>query len=168
VLLPSMMNFSQLMEKVGVQSMTLYDGKGKDNLNPFRPWRKGEEDNIQDSIKYYYQMFVNIATKDRPSLDKQKLIDVYGANVYPATIAKELGYIDETNASYHHTLELLAEKIGITDHYYQVIELDRRSWLNELFNSEAQLFSGKVTHHLALPAEMSPELSNQYLYLYRP
>ena len=41
VLLPSIMNFSQLMEKIGVQSLTLYDGKGKDNLNPFRPWREG-------------------------------------------------------------------------------------------------------------------------------
>lgn len=168
VLLPSVMNFSQLMEKIGVQSITLYDGKGKDNLNPFRPWRKGEEENIQESINYYYKMFVNIATESRPTLDKSKLIDVYGANVYPAAIAKEYGFIDENNASYSKTLKLLAEKIGILDNYYQVIELDHKGWTTELFDSKLQLLSGKVTHHLALPDEISSELSNQYLYLYRP
>lgn len=168
VLLPSIMNFSQLMEKIGVQSITLYDGKGKDNLNPFRPWRKGEEENIQESINYYYKMFVNIATASRPALDKNKLIEEYGANVYPAEIAKEYGYIDESKASYNSTLELLAEKIGIVDGYYQVVELDHKSWTSELFDNHLQLLSGKVTHQLALPPEMSAELSNHYLYLYRP
>lgn len=168
VLLPTMMNFSQLMEKFGVQSLTLYDGKGKDNLNPFRPWREGEQDNIQDTINHYYEMFVNIATKARPALDKQKLINDYGANVFPAEIAKEHGYIDEANASYQSTLELLAKKIGIED-YYQVVELQHQNWVADIFTSETQaLLSGKVTHHLDLPAEMTPELSNQYLYLYRP
>lgn len=168
VLLPSIMNFSQLMEKIGVQSVTLYDGKGKDNLNPFRPWRKGEDENIQSSINYYYEMFVNVVTASRPALDKTKLIDDYGANVYPAEIAKQHGYIDEANSTYNQTLQLLAEKIGITDNYYQVLELEHKNWFSELFDSKFQLLSGKVTHHLSLTPEMSPELSNQYLFLYRP
>jgi hypothetical protein len=113
-------------------------------------------------------MFVNIATISRPSLDKTKLIEEYGANVYPAEIARDLGYIDESNATYNQTLQLLAEKIGITDNYYQVIELDHKNWLSELFTGQFQLLSGKVTHHLSLTPEMSPELSNQYLFLYRP
>lgn len=168
VLLPTIMNVSQLMEKIGVQSITLYDGKGKDNLNPFRPWRKGEEENIQDSINYYYQMFVDIVTESRPSLEKKKLIEDYGANIFPAGIAKKYGFIDENDVTYNSTLELLAKKIGIRDGYYQVIELEHKSWAADLLNSQSQFFSGKVTHHLALPAEMSPELSNQFLFLYRP
>ncbi len=168
VLLPSIMNFSQLMEKIGVQSLTLYDGKGKDNLNPFRPWREGEEKNIQDSISYYYAMFVNVATANRPSLNKEKLVEEYGANIYPAAIAKDKGYIDEANYTYNQTLKLLTEKIGVTDSNYQVLELDNKNWFAELFKSELSLFSGKVTHQIALTPELSPELSNQYLYLYRP
>lgn len=168
VILPSMMNVSQLMEKIGVQSMTLYDGKGKDNLNPFRPWRKGEEANIQECINYYYQMFVGIVTKDRPGLDKTKLIDEYGANIYPAAVAKQLGYIDESGYTLNQTLRLLTEKIGITDNYYQVVELDNKNWFSELFRSQLSLFSGKVTHQISLSPEIPSELSNQYLFLYRP
>ena len=168
VLLPSIMNFSQLMEKVGVQSLTLYDGKGKDNLNPFRPWRKGEEDNIQDSISYFYDMFVNIVTAARPGLDKTKLVEEYGANIYPATIAKEHGYIDETNYTQNQVLKMLVEKAGINEDNYQVVELDSKSWVSELFKSQFNLLSGKVTHQIALTPDLPGELSNQYLYLYRP
>jgi protease-4 len=168
VLLPSIMNFSQLMEKVGVQSLTLYDGKGKDNLNPLRPWRKGEEDNIKLCIDHFYEMFVNIVTQHRPGLDKTKLVEEYGANIYPAEIAKQLGYIDEANSTRNVVLKQLVEKIGITDDFYQVVTLDNRSWLTELFQGKFALLSGKVTHQIALSPEHSSELSNQYLYLYRP
>lgn len=168
VLMPSIMNFSQLMEKVGVQSISLYDGKGKDNLNPFRPWKPGEEDNMKDLISYYYKMFVHVATADRPGLSKEKLIEEYGANVYPAEIAQQKGYIDEANFSLNQTLKLLTEKIGVTDDHYQVVELDNKNWFAELFRSQLSLFSGKMTHQIALTPDLSPELSNQYLYLYRP
>lgn len=168
VIIPSIMNFSQLMEKIGVQSIALYDGKGKDNLNPFRPWRKGEEDNIQNSVNYYYQMFVNIVTAKRPGLDKTKLVEEYGANIFPAEIAKQQGYIDETNATLSQTLRLLAENIGIKDNFYQVVELESKNWVSELFNSQFNLLSGKISHQISIPTELPPELSGQYLYLYRP
>ena len=167
VLLPSLMNFSQLMEKIGVQSLTLYDGKGKDSLNPFRPWKKGEETNIQESIDYYYKMFVHVVTANRPGLDKEKLVEKYGADVYPAEIAKQYGYIDESDYTLNQTLKLLAEKIHAENGEYQVIKLDNNNWLSQLLGSQA-LLSGKITHHLAFSPELPSELSNQFLYLYRP
>lgn len=166
VLLPSAMNFSQLMEKIGIQSLTLYDGKGKDNLNPFRPWRKGEEDNLQHAINYYYKIFVNLITTRRPNLDATKLVDDYGANVFPAQQAKEYGYIDENGYDLSQTLKLLAEKIGIQDDYYQVIELETKNWVSELFTNQFGLLKGEVTHHIELDVPFA--LSNQFLYLYRP
>lgn len=167
VILSSSLNFSQLMEKIGVQSLTLYEGKGKDNLNPLRPWRKGEEDNIKAAIDYYYGMFVNVVAGNRPNLDKEKLIDVYGANVYPAAVAKEYGYIDEVGVSYNHALKQLAEKIGIEDSYYQVMELKSTNWISELFKGEFGLLHGRVTHQLELSPESNPKLQNQFLYLYK-
>lgn len=168
VITPPILNVAQLLEKIGVQSLTLYEGKGKDNLNPFRTWKKGEEDNIKASIDYYYTMFVNVVTSARPGLDKIKLVDDYGANVYPAAIAKEHGYIDEANATQQEVLKLLVEKAGIADEHYQVIELENKNWLSELFRSQFGLLSGKLSVQLELTPEMAPGLSNQYLYLYRP
>lgn len=167
VILSSILNFSKLMEKVGVESLTLYDGKGKDNLNPLRPWVKGEEDNIKDAIDYYYKMFVHIVTSNRPKLDKTKLVDVYGANIYPAAQAQEFGYIDESNASLSDTIKLLAEKIDIKDDYYQLISLDNKSWLSQLLKSKFNLLSGQITHQIELTPDMHPNLMGKYLYMYK-
>lgn len=167
VILSSALNFSQLMEKVGVQSMTLYDGKGKDNLNPLRPWVKGEQDNIQDAINYYYGMFVDIVTSNRPHLSKEKLVNVYGANIYPAALAKEYGYIDEHNYTLQKTLKELANDVGIHDDNYQFIELTSSSWITELLNGKFNLLHGHVTHQIDLNTGFSPDLQNKFLYLYR-
>lgn len=168
VISPSFFNVSQLLDKVGVQSLTLSDGKGKDDLNPLRPWRKGEEDNIKAIIANFYDMFIEIITTNRPELNKAKLIDDYGANIFVATKAKEYGYIDESGYSLNQTLNELAKKIGIEDDYYQVVELESRSWITELFKSEWGLLKGRITHQVALTPDTDPKLLNQYLYLYRP
>jgi len=174
VIIPSILNFYQLLEKIGVQSITLYEGKGKDDLNPMRPWRKGEEDNIKDAIAYYYGSFVDIVAANRPLLDKTKLINDYGANVYPAALAQEYGYIDEANANLDLTLKMLAEKIEVKDDDYQFIVLESKSWLSEIFggvngiNGSFDLLKGKITHQVILTPDTHPQLMNQYLYLYKP
>ena len=44
VLFPSFMNFSKLLDTVGVQSLTISSCKGKDDMNPLRPWKEGGKD----------------------------------------------------------------------------------------------------------------------------
>lgn len=168
VIMPGVFNFSKLMDKIGVESLTLYDGKGKDNLDPFRPWNPGEEENVKASITYFYNLFVDIVTSNRPTLDKTKLITEYGANIYPAFIAKEHGYIDESGASLSQVIKELAKAIGIEDNYYQVLQFHSKSWTSYFFSSNLELLSGKITHQIRLPPEMDEKLMNQYLYLYRP
>lgn len=168
VITPPFLNFSQLIDKLGIQSMTLYEGKGKDNLNPLRPWHKGDEDNIKDAIVYYYNTFVDIVTSNRPNMSKEKLVKDYGANVYPAAIAKELGYIDEAGYNYGQALKMLTEHLEIKDDKYQVVEMQSTNWLAELFRSELNLFKGRITHQVILTPEMEPKLQNQFLYLYHP
>ncbi|MBA3816399.1 MAG: S49 family peptidase [Parachlamydiaceae bacterium] len=168
VVSPPFMNFSQLLDKIGVQSETLFEGKGKDNMNPFRPWRKDEDENLKEVINYYYNSFVDLVVANRPKLSREKLVDVYGANIYPAALAKEYGYIDENGHSYGDTLKLLAKEIGVEDDEYQVIELQSTNWFSELFRSEMNLFKGKVIHQVSFSPETDPKLQNQFLYLYRP
>lgn len=167
VLSPSFMNFSQLMEKVGVQSLTLSAGKGKDDMNPLRPWKPGEQDALQSIIAYYYQEFVNIVVAGRPGVNKEKLINDYGAKIFPAKVAQEYGFIDDSGYSVSQTLKLLVQQAGITDDNYAVIRLQSNNWLSTLFNSHFGLLTGKITHKVSLSPELEPELMNQFLYLHR-
>lgn len=170
VIIPSAMNFSKLLQNYGVESLTLYAGKGKDELNPFRPWKEDEGKNYQNVIDAFYKNFVDIVTTNRPAISKEKLIEEYGAKVFPSSEAKQLGYIDESNYSYNQTLALLAENLGFAADEYQVIELVEQNWLASLFKAQehSPLFTGKMHHSLDLPLEMDSKLVNKFLYLYRP
>lgn len=168
VLSPPFMNFSKLMDKVGIESLTLTAGKGKDEMNPLRPWVPGEQDNFQTLVSYYYNLFVDIMTTNRP-INKEKLVQEYGARLFDAPTALEHGYIDASGYSLNDTLKELLKQLAIKDDAYQVIEMKSKSWWSELFTSEMNLLlNGKITHEVKLPLEFDAKLSNQFLYLYRP
>lgn len=168
VIAPSTLNVSQLLEKIGVQSLTLYAGKGKDDLNPLRPWKPGEEDNYKNLIDHYYNDFVNIMVEGRPNLDKTKLIKDYGAKIFPAPQGKELGYIDESGINLSKAITQLAGKMGIEDDHYRVVEMSKQTWYNELFKTKLNLLQGTIKHEIKLTGELDPKLHNQFLYLFKP
>jgi protease-4 len=170
VVLGPTFNFSQLMEKVGVQSLTLTEGKDKDFLNPFRPWKSDEAAPVKPIVASLYHQFVDIVTAARPRLDKQKLIEVYGAHIFISGTAAELGYIDVADSNYDTALIDLKNQAGIGEKQpYQVIKLSRsRPFLSELTGSGMSLLKGQITHTISLSPEYSPELSGKFLYLYSP
>lgn len=168
VVSPTIFNMNELINKVGIHSLTLYAGKGKEDLNPFRPWREGEQENYQSLINFYYNQFLELVTSNRPKINLQTLVDQYGAAVFPAPIAKEHGYIDETGSTINEVIKELAQQIGIEDDQYQVIQLEKKSWYTELFGAESSLLKGNIKHTLETAPEFNPKLMNQFLYLYRP
>jgi signal peptide peptidase SppA len=168
VLLPSAINIYQMLEKIGVSSLTLYAGKGKDDLNPLRPWKPDEAVHFQGIIDGYYKQFVDIVTKNRPRIDADKLVSEYGAQVFLANEAQKLGFIDESNASYRKALADLASVSQLEEGKYQVISLEKKTWFNALFDGESALFTGTVKHRILLSNELDAQLMNQFLYLYNP
>lgn len=166
VIAPSFLNLTQLMEKIGVQSLTLYAGKGKDDLNPLRPWKPGEEKPLQDIIDFYYNMFLDIVTSNRTRLKKETLVADLGAHVYPAEKATEYGYIDAHGLSRNEALKLLLQKMGIENDKYQVVELTSKTWFNTLFKSKTSLLSGKIQHEFNIAPNLHKDLQGKFLYLY--
>lgn len=156
-------NVSNLMEKIGVESLTLYAGKGKDDLNPFRPWKPGEDENYKAIIDYYYSSFVNLILSSRPKLNRDLLVDKIGANIFPAAQALELGLIDSADASRDSTLKKLLARIGIEDEYYQVVQMDSSNWFQQLFRSESPLINGTIKHQIGWGQEMPAALKSQPL-----
>lgn len=169
VIAPTFMNLTKLLEKIGVETLTLSAGKDKDALNPLRPWKPGEEDNYRQIIDYYYDHFVNIVTTNRPEITKDKLIKDYGAKIFPAPEAKEFGFIDASGITIAETLKELLKKADITTDHYQVIRLESKGWWKSLFSSKASvLFTGKIQHQISFSPQIDVFLSNQFLYLYHP
>ncbi len=168
VLSPAFFNFTGLMEKLGVGAKVLSVGKGKDDMNPFRPWKEGESDSYKQIIDFYYNQFVDIVVEGRPDIKRARLVNEYGAHVFPAPKAQEFGFIDGSGYSYEQTVELLAKEIGIEDDYYQVVQMKRKIDLSDFFNTGTMLFNGKVQHQIDLAPYFDHHLMNKFLYLYMP
>lgn len=167
VITSAFLNVSKTMDKFGVESLTLYAGKGKDDLNPLRPWKEGESNNFKEIIDATYANFVDIVTTHRKAISKEKLVQELGANVYIADKAKELGYIDGVVSGRDEALKIVLAKLSIEDDFYQVVRLDSTNWINQLFKSESPLLTGRIRHDL-FAEEIPLRLKNQPLYLYRP
>lgn len=166
VIISTAFNVTNLLDNYGIKTLTLYEGKGKDELNPFRPWKPEEQVGIQDIIKYYYQRFVGLVVQHRPRMDKEKLVQVYGAHIFPAEIAKEHGYVDKADGSRDEALKDLALKAGI-DADYQVVRLEKKNWITDFLSTESSLKEGTIKHQLQLDT-LDPSLSGKFLYMYQP
>lgn len=167
VISPPFLNVVDLMNKVGVSALTLSQGKGKDELNPLRTWGKDEDKQVQEIIQHYYADFVNLITTYRPKISKENLIEVYGAHVFPAGQAAEIGFIDGAGFNRHQVLEKLLAKLDIDDDYYQVVQLESTSWFAQLFKSESPIFTGKIKHEFPIYGNVPDYLEGKLLFLYR-
>lgn len=168
VIAPAFLNFSKTLDKLGVETLTLTAGKGKDAMNPLRPWKPGEENEYKSLVDYYYQSFVDLVTSNRPTIDKTKLVQDYGAQVFSAPQALERGFIDVTGVSLSDTIKALLDKVGIEGNHYQVVKLDHKDWWTSLFGGESALFKGVIKHQVQLSPDQDFALQNKFLYLYRP
>lgn len=167
VIAPTFVNVTKTLEKLGVETLTISAGKGKDALNPLRPWKPDEEKDYKNLIEYYYQHFLNIVTTNRPKITREKLVEDYGAHLFPAPEAVEHGFIDETVVSIADAIRELTQKAGIEQNY-QVIRLTNRNWWSDMFSVQSPLLTGKIKHQFDLTPRLEPALQNQYLYMYQP
>ncbi len=166
---PPFINVAEALEKLGVNSLTLFAGKGKDELNPLRPWKEGEQDTYQKLINFYYTRFTEIVSKKRPELTAERLVQVYGATVFPAPEAKEIGFIDAFGHFRSDVLTELATAAGIpADEKYQVITYETKGWFEKLIKEESFWRTGKVQHELLLPSSLTMEGRGHFQYLYSP
>lgn len=168
VLMGPNFNVAGLMEKYGVKQLTITRGKDKDMLSPYREWKPGEDQSLEDIIDYDYNLFVNLVASERPQMNKNRLINEFGAQVYDPVRAEEYGYIDDGNSSYSSALTSLVKEAEIEEKY-QVVELKvLHPVLSDLIEGKSPIFTGRIKHELSLPYELSPELMNRPLYLYAP
>ncbi len=160
-------NVFESLEKIGVHTKTLTQGKDKDAMSPFRPWKEGEDESYKAIMTYFYNRFVDIVSKAKPKLDKEKLMNEYGAHVFDAVTAADLGYIDQVTTSRSQALLALLDAAKVDPKKpYQVVQLEPKSeWLSKLFSKSPMLLRGQIEHRLDLG---QPKINGQFAYLYQP
>ncbi len=168
VVMGPLFNFTGTMDKLGIESKTFTAGIDKDELNPFRPWKADEGASLKVIMSFLYHRFVDIVTNARPNMDKNRLVNEYGARIFDGPDALERGYIDVADADYKLALHdlLVAAQIDI-EKPYQVVELDPKvSFFDNL--AKSSLLTGKLEHVLPLADKKPTELNEQFLYLFGP
>ncbi len=158
-------NAVDLLKKIGVDALTISSGLYKDDMNPLRTWTPDEIKRTQGIVDFFYSRFLTIVTDARKKLSKEKLVSVYGAQVFPAPTALEYGYIDVVGATRNQTLADLSEAAGVKGDV-QVLSLQEDRFFGGFLNEESALLTGRVVHTLETPIPM--KLMNQPLYLYLP
>ena len=149
-LLGPFFNFTKIMDTYGIESKTVTDGKDKDMMSPFRKWKPDEDASLKVINEYVYQRFVNIVAKGR-SLDKDKIINEYGAHVFDSEKAQSIGYIDIGNSSYDTALEDLLEQAKINkDKHYQIVTLYPKKMWYYPFLSQTKMFFETLLKELFL------------------
>jgi protease-4 len=128
-------NFSDTLEKVGAKSLLISRGAEKAPLNPWVPWKEGADKEAQRLIENFYTLFVDIVTTNRPEIKRETLVEEYGARVYPAQEALKKGYIDGLAESREHILQVLVQDVGLDGQFYQVVEMQKRTWIDQLFEA---------------------------------
>ncbi len=164
VIIGPFFNVVGTLDKLGVLSRTITEGLDKDMMSPFRPWKADEDASLKAVTAYFYQQFVNIVTAARPRMDKTKLIEQYGAQVFDPETAESYGYIDHANASRETTLAALLTEAKVDPaKTYQVVELEPKSeWLSNLL-SKSPMISGKIEHSINTGI---PPIHDRVAYLY--
>ena len=160
-------NFSGLMERYGVQSLTITEGKDKDMLSPFRPWREGEDRSLRAVTADMYERFVSLVVEAR-HMDRDKLVNDYGAQIYSAEDAQQRRYVDVAGSDYNSAITELAKTAQLPE-TYQVMQISApHPFFADLAKEKFSLLTGKVTHTFRLGPYADPELSGKFLYLYQP
>ena len=164
-----LLNYTGLMEKYGVGALTLTQGKYKDMLNSTKPFDPTKYASLETVMQSDYNRFVEVIVTNRKKINKSKLINEYGAQIYDPADSLKMGYIDDANSNYFMALQELVTAAKIdADTKYQVVTIVPPKPLLENLLENSMFFSKKVTHKLQFPGELEPELTNKVLYYYTP
>lgn len=167
VILGPFFNISTALNTIGVQAKTITEGLDKDMMNPTRPWKENEDASLKAATVFFYQQFVDLVLKARPKMDRNALINVYGAQVFDPIKAEEFGYIDVAMASRSQALLALLHEANIDPNQpYQVVSLTPTpSFLSQLIKGQSSLITGKIEHRIDLG---QPNIQGKIAYLYDP
>lgn len=88
------MEYSDLMDKLGVKSDPVTSGRYKDISSPYRKMSPEERALLQQVVSAQYEKFVKVVQDGRPKMSQQQIRAIADGRIMTADEAKERGLID--------------------------------------------------------------------------
>lgn len=157
------LNYSQALDRIGLQSITFVSGAYKDSLSGSRPIREDEKEYWQNLVMQTYDKFVGIVAEAR-KLDvnalKGSVADgrvVSGKDALQHKLVDELGYLED---AYRVARELASAPDAMVVKYQSSPSL-----LKILGGLEAAVHKGGPTVKLDVSERLLPRLQPGMMYL---
>ncbi len=113
-------NISELLKKIGLQTVTIKKGKHKDIGSPTREMSPQEKELLDELLTDVYQQFVAAIAESR-ELPLEEVRAIADGRILSGKQAKELGLVDELG-NINYALELAADLSGIKERPLVVLE----------------------------------------------
>ncbi len=127
----------KMLDKIGIEFITIKSGNFKDILSPFRDTTKSESRYLHDFIMNAYDQFVGAVSSER-NMDIEKVKSCADGRVYTGVQAKEIGLIDLLG-TYEDAIELAGKLGGIEGQPKTIREKKKQPGLFELMFEEDAL-----------------------------
>jgi protease-4 len=104
---------SGLLERLGITTWNLKEGKNADIGSPFAPYTEDQRGRIETSIRRTYDLFRERVAKGR-GITVEKVDELGRGHVYSGTDALGLGLVDDMGGL-HEAIGLVREKAGLAE-----------------------------------------------------
>ena len=128
-------NFSGLMEKIGIENQTLTTGPYKDAGSPLRRMTEQERAQLSSVLDGLYARFLEVVAAGRPDLSEEEIRGLADGRIYNAVQARESGLIDAIG-DLPRAVEVAEEKAGIETSRV-VIYHRSNQWRENLYSMSA-------------------------------
>ncbi len=159
------MNYAGLLEKMGVEDMTIKSGDMKDVGSPTREITQKDLDVLQGLVDSMYERFVDVVSEGR-ELDRDYVYEIADGRIYDGAQAKDNGLVDDIGY-YEEALEDFEVEYGLENAQiitYDQVELDMFSqWFmktSKIVNLGQEINVGNIE----LPATWKEKTGFMYMY----
>lgn len=137
----SQLQYSELMERYGIEANVIKSGKYKDMGSPFRNMTDKERKILQNMVDDIYDQFVDAVVEGR-DMNRSKVLELADGRIFTGRQAMEKGLVDRMG-NYQDSIKVAANMSGIEKP--QVVTYGSES----PFGSLLGLFAREVGHGVA-------------------
>jgi protease-4 len=152
----------KMLEKLGIEPLTLKSGKHKDIGTPLRIPTEDEKKILQDLVDAMYNRFVEVVAEGR-QMDREKVIELADGRIYDANAAKKAGLVDEVG--YLDDAIALAEQTAGIEHAKIVMYKRPGGYRSNIYSAEAKSGENSLSK---LAESLLPALGSRFYYLWIP